>query len=167
MEPPDAFHLRAAQGWLELGNVAEAMFEIEGLSPDLQSDPEVLKLRLECHAHRKQWAEALELAAALIQNHPEDPLGWFHRSYCLHELKRTEEARDNLLRVVDKFPAATMRYNLACYECQLGRLDQARSWLRKAMDMGDIERIRRTALEDRDLQPLWAEIRQWGLPSHH
>ena len=30
---------------------------------------------------------------------PDDPIGWFNRSYALHELKRTAEARDNLLRV--------------------------------------------------------------------
>jgi len=48
-------------------------------------------------------------------------------------LKRTGEARDNLLRVVEKFQlSATMRYNLACYECQLGRLEQAKMWLEKA-----------------------------------
>ena len=32
------------------------------------------------------------------------------------------KVRDNLLPVVERFPDnATMRYNLACYECQLGR----------------------------------------------
>jgi hypothetical protein len=29
---------------------------------------------------------------------------------------------------------ATIRYNLACYECQLGRLDQARAWLERAFE---------------------------------
>jgi hypothetical protein len=59
------------------------------------------------------------------------------RSYALHELKRTPEARDNLLRVVDRFPkSATMRYNLACYECQLDCLDLPQSWLKKAFEFG-------------------------------
>ena len=49
---------------------------------------------------------------------PRRYLSSHHRSYCLHELKQTEEARDNLLRVVEKFPKdPIMRYNLACYEC--------------------------------------------------
>ena len=82
-----------------------------------------------------------------------------HRSYCLHELKRSEEARDNLLRVVDKFPEdPIMRYNLACYECQLGRLEQAKNWLQKAYESGDPKKIRSMALEDPDLKPLWREI---------
>jgi hypothetical protein len=34
---------------------------------------------------------------------------------------------------VDKFQnKSIMRYNLACYECQLGRLEQASEWLEKA-----------------------------------
>ena len=52
-----------------------------------------------------------------------------------------------------------MRYNLACYECQLGRLDQARAWLRKAFDLGDPAEMQAQALRDPDLQPLWPEIR--------
>ena len=61
---------------------------------------------------------------------PESALGWVHRYYAFHELKRTAEARDNLLRVVDKFPEdPIMRYNLACYECQLGNLERAKQWL--------------------------------------
>lgn len=122
---PYAIHLQAAQGWLELGNHIEANEELEkitaflGGSVNFPADLQHVRMR-------PQAGEAtLGIAAALIQLEPDDPLGWIHRSYALHELKRTAEARDNLLRVVDKFPAsATMRYNLACYECQLGRLER-------------------------------------------
>ena len=87
---------------------------------------------------------------------PEDPLAWVHRSFALHELKRTAEARDNLLRVVDRFPNdGTMRYNLACYECQLGNLERARGWLDKAFQLPDAAKLKLAALEDPDLQPLW------------
>jgi hypothetical protein len=61
--------------------------------------------------------------------------------------------------VVDKFPKdATMRYNLACYKCQLGRLDQARAWLEKAFAIGDARKMKLAALDDPDLEPLWKEI---------
>jgi Flp pilus assembly protein TadD len=101
----------------------------------------------------------LDIAAALIQLNPEDPQGWVHRSYALHELKRTAEARDNLLRVVEKFPIiATMRYNLACYEAQLGRLEQAKQWLEKAFALGDARNMKLAALDDPDLEPLWKDI---------
>jgi len=64
-----------------------------------------------------------------------------------------------LLPVVDKFPKdATMRYNLACYECQLGRLKEAEEWLSKAFDIGDARKLKLVALDDHDLQPLWSAI---------
>jgi hypothetical protein len=78
-------------------------------------------------------------------------------------LKRTAEARDNLLRVVENFPiSATMRYNLACYECQLGRLEQAKEWLEKAFQLGDAKKMKLPALADPDLEPLWKEIGSIG-----
>ena len=164
LETPGSFHFLAAQGWLELGNSAEAQAELDQLDAAWQSRPEVLKLWIDAFVDQKNWEEALEKSAALIQAAPDDPMGWFHRSYCLHELKRTEEARDNLLRVIDKFPASgTMRYNLACYECQLGRLEQARHWLRKTYELGGEEQLRDNALKDPDLKPLWAEIREGRL----
>jgi tetratricopeptide (TPR) repeat protein len=159
LEPPDSFHLQAAQGWLELGNHIEADTELDNITASLRAHPDVLKVRWEIYAAAKKWEAALDIAAALIQLDPEDPLGWVHRSYALHELKRTAEARDNLLRVVDKFPiSATMRYNLACYECQLGRLEQAKQWLEKAFAIGDAKNMKLAALDDPDLEPLWKEI---------
>jgi tetratricopeptide (TPR) repeat protein len=159
LEPPDTIHLLAAQGWLELGNHIEANEELENIAPQLRAHPDVLKVRWEVYAAAKKWEATLDIAAALIQLDPDDPLGWVHRSYALHELRRTAEARDNLLRVVDRFPiSATMRYNLACYECQLGRLEQAKQWLEKAFALGDARKMKLAALDDPDLQPLWKEI---------
>ncbi len=163
LEPPDSLHLLAAQGWLELGNPTDANAELEQITPELRSHPEVLEVRWEVHAAAKEWEAALEIAAALLQLAPDEAIGWVHRSYALHELKRTAEARDNLLRVVDKFPlSATMRYNLACYECQLGRLEQAKQRLEKAFALGDVQKMKLAALGDPDLEPLWNDIESAG-----
>lgn len=159
IEPPDSFHLQAVQGWLELGNKKEANAELQKIARELRTHPDVLKVSWDVYAAGRNWESALEVAAALIQIDPEDPLGWVHRSYCLHELKRTTEARDSLLRVVSRFPlSATMRYNLACYECQLGRLTSAKNWLRKAFVLGDRKQMKKVALEDPDLGPLQRDI---------
>lgn len=62
----------------------------------------------------------------------------------------------NRLRVVDKFPiSATMRCNLACYECRLGRLEQAKMWLEKAFELGDAKQMKLAALDDPGLGLLW------------
>lgn len=159
IEPPDIMYLRAAEGWLELGNHVEANQELEQLTPALHAHPDVMKTRWKVHAAAEKWEAALDIAAALVQAEPEDPDGWIGQSFALHEMKRTAEARDYLLRVIDKFPKiSVMRYNLACYECQLGSSEKAKDWLKKAFKVGDAKAIKRMALDDRDLEPLWNEI---------
>lgn len=160
LPPPDSFYLQAAQGWLELGNTLEAGHELGKIRPQMRTHPGVLNVQWEIHAAEKKWEAALDIAAHLVELEPDAPLGWVHRSYALHELKRTQEARDNLLGVVDKFPlSATIRYNLACYECQLGNLPQAKLWLELALRMGNRNQMKLSALEDPDLKPLWPDIR--------
>src|SRR6266404_2822471 len=152
--PPDKFYLDAAQGWLALGDHLEARAELERISPQFGTHPDVLKVLWEILAAEKQWGPALEIARRLIQMEPDEPVGWVHQSYCLHELKRTAEAREDLLRVVNKFPSsATMRYNLACYESQLGNLEQAKLWLERAFQLGDRAKMKGAALDDPDLEP--------------
>jgi predicted Zn-dependent protease len=159
LQPPDTLHLQAALGWIELGNHIEADAELDNITASLRAHPDVLKVRWEIYAAAKKWEAAIDSAAAIVQLDPDDPFGWVHRSYALHELKRTAEACDNLLRIVDKFPDdPIMRYNLACYECQLGRMEQAKSWLEKALKLGDAKKMKLAALDDPDLQPLWKEI---------
>ena len=161
LQPPDSHHLLAAQGWLELGNHVEANRELQNIAPLLRAHPHVLEMRWQICAVAKDWDAALAIASSLVRLMPENPFGWIHRSFALHELKRTAEARDNLMPVLDKFPSqAILRYNLACYECQLGRLQQAKDWLQKALAIGDPKEIKRMALEDPDLEPLWNDIRQ-------
>jgi predicted Zn-dependent protease len=159
LQPPDGLHLQVAQGWLELGNLIEAQAELDKIALSQRDHPDVLSFRWEICAAANKWDAALSVAATLIRVEPESAAGWIHRSYALHELKRTVEARDNLLRVVEKFSSsATIRYNLACYECQLARLDQARNWLGKAFAIGDASQMKLAALDDPDLEPLWREI---------
>ncbi|HCL91647.1 MAG TPA: hypothetical protein DIC50_02555, partial [Verrucomicrobia subdivision 3 bacterium] len=55
---------------------------------------------------------------------------------------------------------AIIPFNLSCYACQLQQLDVARLWLRRAAGIGGKEQIKRLALSDPDLQPLWPEIEQ-------
>ena len=66
-----------------------------------------------------------------------------------------------LLPAFDKFPNEhTISYNLSCYACQMSQLDAARVWLKRAAVIGGKEKIKRMALQDPDLKPLWDEIKQ-------
>ena len=161
LTPPDNHHLNAATGWLELGNHTEARSELAKISAANRKNPDALELAWRICAAERNWAEALEAARTLVQTEPDDASGWIHQSYSLHELKRTKEAFDLLLAAVEKFPGiSTIPYNLACYACQLGEVEAARQWLARAIKIRGSEEIKKVALTDLDLKPMWEEIRQ-------
>ena len=61
----------------------------------------------------------------------------------------------------DKFPGEpTIAYNLACYACKMGGLDEARQWLERAVKIAGKANIKVMALNDDDLEPLWGEIKR-------
>lgn len=159
LSPPDLLHLRAAEGWLELGNQIEAFEELERISPRLRVQPDVLELRWQIYAKEKKWEAGVNIARAITKLAPSRPHGWIHLAYSLHELNRTKEAREALLPVVDRFSEEpVMRYNLACYECQLGNLEEAELLLERAFESGDAKQMKLMALDDPDLEPLWNKI---------
>ena len=159
LQPPDTHHLSAAEGWLELGNHHEALSELNLVSLAEQGRVEVLDLRWSISAQLKLWEQCVVLAERIVELAPRNVFGWIHRSYALHELKRTSEARDLLQPALKRFPKnETIPYNLACYECQLGNLEESREWLRRAMKLRSPAELKAQALEDPDLKPLWKEI---------
>jgi predicted Zn-dependent protease len=111
----DKRHLEAADGWLGLGNWQEANEELNRISPDIQTHPDVLYVRWHICAKAGQWELAAETARALSQMMPDNPFGIIHFAYALHEMKRTKDAWDALLPMADRFPDnQTVPYNLAC-----------------------------------------------------
>ena len=156
LEYPDLIYLSAAQGWLELGNGVEASAELDHVSPAAQAHPHVVELRWQLLVKAKDWEGALRLAEELCGLLPESAFVWIHRSYCFHELKRTQEACDSLLPQAERFTEEWLiGYNLACYACQLGRLDEAKDWLKRAGKSGNSRHIRQLAAKDADLKPLF------------
>ena len=142
LSPADLHHLRAAEGWLDLGDWLSANDELESVTPELRAHPEVLRMRWHVYTDAKHWELALVVAETLCLMAPEDSSTWIHRSYALHELKRTDEAEALLLPALDRFPEEpTVAYNLACYACVLGRAEEARKLLDRAItvsgDHGD------------------------------
>ena len=151
----DKRHLEAAEGWLELGLHLEANEELEKITPQLRGHPDVLELRWHIFAKEKKWEACVDIATATIKLAPDRSGGWIHRSFALHEMKRTQEAFDQLLPVADKFPKSwTIPYNLGCYCSVLHQFDEAQKWLKQAFAVGN-KTVKLTALDDEDLKPLW------------
>lgn len=164
LEPPDSHLLSAAEGWIELGNLAEAKSELKQISDSNQNHPLVLELKWAIHAQEKDWMAALETARQLLAIAPEECFGWLHQAYALRRTPAggLQAAWDALLPALERFPKVpTVAYNLACYACQMQRMDEARLLLRQAMEVADKEQIKKMALRDSDLEPLWPEIREY------
>jgi len=164
LEPPETHYVSAAGGWLGLGNTVEAEAELGHIGAAWQNHPDVLEVRWALRAAQQRWDDALQLARSLLHAAPERASGWIHQAYALRRstLGGIEQAWDALMPAVRKFPGeATIPYNLSCYACQLRRLRDARMWLRRAMKIGGNNFVKRQALADSDLQPLWKEIESW------
>lgn len=155
LEFPDRHFALAAEGWFELGQLQDALEELTRVSPAGMKSPEVLELHWRILAERHEWTEALEVANRMTEAAPGRAEGWIHRSFTLHELRRTDEAWSILLPVAPQFPEESIiPYNLACYACQLGELQAARDWLQRAASMRPKNEIKVMALQDPDLAPL-------------
>jgi tetratricopeptide (TPR) repeat protein len=163
LEPPDNHFLNAAVGWLGLGNVGEAKSELVQITPTQQGHPDVLEIRWEIDAIEGKWEQALEVARTLLQVAPDRASGWLHQAYALRRVPEgtVKKAWDALLPAFDKFPKESIiSFNLSCYACQLGQLDAARVWFKRALVIGDKQRIKAQGLADTDLEALWEEIKQ-------
>ena len=162
-EPPDSHYLLAAAGWLELRNYDEAKAELSRIDSALSQHPDALEIWWAIHAGEKHWAEALETARLLINRASDRASGWLYQAYALRRAAGggLQAAWDALLPALEKFPdEPIIPYNLSCYACQVGQLDQARKWFKLAVKIGGNDSINKLALADPDLKPLWAEIRK-------
>lgn len=145
--------LLAAQGYCELSMHDDALTELDALDAEWRARPEALEMRTLVLMQAKRWKEASQSSQRLCKAAPESGAGWVHLAFCLHEMGYSAEARATLLAG----PASLKQepvffYNLACYECQLGNLDGARTLLEKSFEMD--KKYREFARTDPDLAPL-------------
>ena len=158
LTPHEAFCLRAAEGWLELNNPAEAKAELSQISPEFQGHPDVLSLRWHICQRAKAWEDCLVLARQLTESSPNDPRGWIALAQTHYYGQQYEVAYDLAVSKITTFPRHwPLYYDSACYACLTGRLDQAKQFLQLAMAFGDADSVRSRAVEDPDLATLWKE----------
>jgi predicted Zn-dependent protease len=156
---PDLLYLEAAKGWVILGDLREANRELDQITREFQKHADVLEVRFAIYAKARKWIVCMELAAAMLDLAPDRPTAWINSAQTLHELEQTQDAWDALYAVRDRFPkSAAIPYNLACYACRLGRVEDSQEWLRKAFALGG-ESFRKMALAESDLQPVWERIK--------
>jgi tetratricopeptide (TPR) repeat protein len=134
--------------------VEDAANEIECISPDQKNSSEVLGVRLEIYRAAEKWSLMEVVARELWKRHPDEPIYWNNLAWAVRRDSSIESANDILRQAVEKFPEdALTSFNLGCYACQLGNIEQAKTRVGKAIELDT--KFKLMALDDPDLEPLW------------
>jgi Flp pilus assembly protein TadD len=150
-------HVRAASGYCELGMFDEAARALEEIDAEDRDRKEVLGARLDFYMSAKKWNLVAEVARRLVDIDPENPAWWINLAYATRRAETIAKAETLLLQASKLHPKhAIIAFNLSCYACATGRIEQAKAHLKHAIELDD--RIRELALRDEDLQPLWSWI---------
>jgi tetratricopeptide (TPR) repeat protein len=157
LEPPDEQHWQAAAGYVELGMFLEADTELDKIDPFNRAAPEVLAIRLAIYQGLKKWELMQEVAKRLVEFEPENSRWAVLLAYATRRAISVKAAKEVLLKAEPKFPKEPVfKYNLACYECQLGNLESAKNYLTQTFELDASWRL--AALTDKDLEALWGNI---------
>ena len=157
LEPDDQRHFTAAEGYLELGMFLAADAALDDITPEFRHFPQVLDLREKIYEGMERWELAQEVAKALMDADPGSP----RRAICLARVTRHAQSLEAAIAVLQ---AAIERrtwnnqlyYDLACFTCLAGRLDQAAAYLEEAVKLDPSMRL--IALDDKDLDQLWVSL---------
>src|SRR5215831_251176 len=94
-----------------------------------------------------------EIAKLLAEFQPNDIQWTVSLAYATRRTDSIQGAKQILSNAESRFPKeAIIKYNLACYCCQLGEIENAKRYLKPAFEI-DLT-WRTAALEDEDLKPL-------------
>jgi tetratricopeptide (TPR) repeat protein len=123
-------HVLASSGYRELGMFDSAAQVLEEIAPEDK------------------------VASHLVKVEPENAGWWITLAYSVRRIEGIEKAEAILLRAQAIHPKVAMiAFNLACYASVAGRTEEAKERLRHAIQLD--KEIRKLAIEDNDLKPLW------------
>jgi tetratricopeptide (TPR) repeat protein len=157
LEQPDRQHCQAATGYVGLGMFLEANTELDKIDPFNRAAPEVLALRIAIYRGLGKWELMQEIAKRLADFQPDEIQWTISLAYATRRADSIQAAKEVLLNAEPRFPKeAALKYNLACYFCQIGDIQSAKNYLQKAFEIDLTWRM--AALEDEDLKLLWESL---------
>ena len=150
--------LLAAQGYFELGMLEDAMAELDSLpAADAGHQRGAPDAALRLHARAALGRRAGDQPHSRAGCCPKETVGYIHAAFCLHELRRTAEAKSLLLSGPSALlNEATYHYNLGCYDAVLGNIEEAQAHLRVSFRLD--KKFREFARTDPDLKPVWGSL---------
>ena len=133
------------------------MYRGNEIDPFNRAAPEALALRIAIYRGLEKWELMQEIAKRLADFQPDDIQWTISFAYATRRADSIPAAKEVLLNAESKFPKeAAIKYNLACYFCQTGEIQNAKNYLKKAFEI-DLN-WRMAALEDEDLKLLWESL---------
>jgi lipopolysaccharide biosynthesis regulator YciM len=150
--------LLAAEGYLELGMVPDALREFEDLPARSKTSLEGLTMLMEIHRVEEEWEAMESVASRLWEAEPENVGRWIDWAIALRQSDSVASARVLLLEAVERFPdEALVHFHLACCECQLGNLPQARRHLMESKKRCRVCRVLMLT-DEGELEPFWVDF---------
>ncbi|KAA3601012.1 MAG: hypothetical protein D8M57_14430 [Candidatus Scalindua sp. AMX11] len=152
--------LMAADGYLDLNMYAEARKELVQVPNVYHNHHLYLWLMNRLSVETEDWEMAVTISRTLCEKRPDIVDSWVAYAYAVRRHEKISNARTILLQAIERFSEeAIIPYNLACYECQLGNIEKAKIYLKRALSLDMNFRV--IALEDEDLRTLREEIKLW------
>jgi tetratricopeptide (TPR) repeat protein len=156
MTPENEKRIEAATGYFELGMVSEAIQELEALGR--RERLSVLSVWSAALRMAKQWPEMLLLTTNVVELYPTEAECWIGLADATRNSVSLSAGLALLQAAHEHFPDdGHILFQIACYCCQLGRLDEARDAVREAVTRNRV--WKKIAVQDHDLTPLWPELR--------
>ena len=150
-------HLRVASGYLELDMVDEAAAEVENIAPEDKMRYEVLAFRVEVFRAAGNWDGMEAVSSFLAKVQPNEPSWPINQAWAERRRSSVAAARKILEVAQRQFPDnATILYNLSCYASVEGDIDEAKKYLKQAINRN--KKFREISLDDPDLTLLWDSI---------
>lgn len=117
--------------------IKEAEVELNAIDKEDHETPDVQRVWVDLAMEAKQWTGVVDRAEAIAEFNPEDEQLWISWAYALRELQRVKEAEAVLLRAEKMYghKSAILHYNLACYACLLGYVEEAGKRLKRAIKL--------------------------------
>jgi len=158
LEPPDQQYWQAAVGYVGTRNVCRSRFGVRARqNGSILSIPEVLAVRVAIYRGLKKWELMQQIAKRLKEFEPDNVQWTISLEYATRRAYSIGTAMEILLNAQAKFPKeAAIPYNLACYYCQRGEIENAKRYLKQAFEIDP--NWRKAALEDEDLKLLWDSL---------
>jgi len=110
----DQRHLRAAEGYCELGLPVEADAELDLINPEVRHVREVLAVRVSVYQALEKWELMQAVCQRLFEDNPRDVSNLLNLAYAVRRAESLEKARSILHEAERIAPGnGTVQFNLA------------------------------------------------------